>query len=319
MAAGSVLKPETSKPAVRRVAQLAWLTLLYNVGVIVWGAYVRATGAGAGCGNHWPLCNGEAIPRGARLETLVEFSHRASSGLAALLVGGLLVVCWWLLPKRHPARRASLLAVLLMVTEALLGAALVKFQLVAQDRSLARALSLPIHSTNTMLLLAAIALTACWVSLDPVALRPHWGNASLALTGLVTILVTTAAGAIAALGDTLFPHATMVQDFSAGSHFLLRLRVLHPALALATAVMLALLVVRARRQGARARRWAGLVGVAMGCQVFLGVLNLALQAPVWLQMLHLAVADAVWIGAVLLTAETVLSPAISGTAEAQPT
>ena len=133
----------------RYAAPFAWGTLFYNVAVIVWGAYVRATGAGAGCGNHWPLCNGEVVPRGARLETLIEFSHRVTSGLAALLVLGLAVACWCWLPKRHPARTSSLAAALLMFTEALLGAALVKFELVAQDRSLARAVSLPVHSTNT--------------------------------------------------------------------------------------------------------------------------------------------------------------------------
>src|SRR5690606_8937667 len=42
-----------------RLAAFAWGTLAYNLAVIVWGAYVRATGSGAGCGSHWPLCNGE--------------------------------------------------------------------------------------------------------------------------------------------------------------------------------------------------------------------------------------------------------------------
>src|ERR1700748_3751880 len=82
------------------LARFAWFVVVYNVAVIVWGAYVRATGAGAGCGNHWPLCNGEVIPRAAKLETLIEFSHRATSGLAALLVLGLCVACWRALPKR---------------------------------------------------------------------------------------------------------------------------------------------------------------------------------------------------------------------------
>lgn len=295
--------PSTAHP---RIAQFAWATLIYNVAVIVWGAYVRATGAGAGCGNHWPLCNGEVIPRAARLETLIEFSHRATSGLAAILVLGLCVACWRSLPKRHPARMASLLAALLMLSEALIGAALVKFELVAQNKSIARAISLPIHSTNTMLLLAAIAATALWIPLDARTIHLRLKSAWLAAAALIMLLVTTAAGVIAALGDTLFPNATMSADFSAGSHFLLRLRVIHPALALVTVVVIALFASQASRIEPRTRRFAGLVGGAIVLQLFLGMMNIALQAPVWLQMLHLAIADTVWIGTVLIAAESLL-------------
>ncbi len=304
MATAPVVAP--ALPAVhRRIAQFAWATLAYNVAVIVWGAYVRATGAGAGCGNHWPLCNGEVIPRGARLETLIEFSHRASSGIAAILVIGLCIACWMQLPKKHPARIASLVAALLMFSEALLGAVLVKFELVAQDRSIARAISLPIHSTNTMLLLAAIAVTALWLSASPQTSRWTKKGSWLAFSALTMLLITTAAGVIAALGDTLFPNSTMAEDFSTSSHFLLRLRVLHPALAILTTIVIAIFVSRASRDNPRARQFAGIVGIAVVSQLFLGMLNITLQAPVWLQMIHLCLADIVWIGTVLVAAEAV--------------
>jgi heme A synthase len=295
----------------RYLSRFAWGTLFFNVGVIVWGAYVRATGAGAGCGNHWPLCNGEVIPRAARIETLIEFSHRATSGMAAILVFALCVACLRALPKRHPARIASVVAAVLMLTEALIGAALVKFELVAQNKSIARAVSLPIHSTNTMLLLAAIALTALWLPIN--AQRARWTNRGrwLALASLVMLLITTAAGVIAALGDTLFPSATMAADFSASSHFLLRLRVLHPVLAILSAIVVGIFVSTSSRNNEYARRFAGLVGVAIVSQLFLGMLNLTLQAPVWLQMLHLGVADVVWIGTVLVAAETLLDRSAS--------
>lgn len=286
----------------RRLTQFAWATLVYNVAVIVWGAYVRATGAGAGCGNHWPLCNGEIIPRGARIETLIEFSHRATSGLAAILVIAMCVACFRALPKRHPARIASLVAALLMVSEALIGAALVKFALVAQDKSVARAISLPIHSTNTMLLLAAIAATALWIPLHAPVLR--WTSRLwLGIAALAMLLITTSAGVIAALGDTLFPTAGIAADFSSGGHFLLRLRIFHPVLAIVTTVVIAVFVSVTAKGNERVKRLAGIVGAAVVCQLFLGMMNIALQAPVWLQMVHLAVADAVWIGTVLLTAE----------------
>jgi heme A synthase len=292
--------------ALRRLTQFAWGTLAYNVGVIVWGAYVRATGAGAGCGNHWPLCNGQVIPRGAKLETLVEFSHRATSGIAAVLVFGLCVWSWRALPKKNPAWIASVVAALLMVSEALFGAALVKLELVAQNKSIMRGVSLPIHSTNTMLLLAAIAATALWIPIGSTKL--HWKNRDwLGVAALGMLLITTAAGVIAALGDTLFPNATISADFLPTSHFLIRLRVLHPLLALLTTGMIAVFVSIASRNDERVKRFAGLVGVAVVAQLFLGMMNIALQAPVWLQMLHLGVADLVWIGTVLVLAELLLA------------
>ena len=314
MATASIVAPPASAVH-RRLAWFAWGTLAYNVAVIVWGAYVRATGAGAGCGNHWPLCNGEVLPRGARLETLIEFSHRVTSGIAALLVLGLCVACWRMLQKKHPARTASLVAALLMLSEALIGAALVKFELVAQNRSVARALSLPIHSTNTMLLLAAIAVTALWITREPRDLHRNLRSAWLAVTALLALLITTAAGVIAALGDTLFPNSTMAEDFSSSSHFLLRLRVLHPALAILTMIVIAIFVSRASRNNPRARRFAGVVGIAIVAQLFLGMMNITLQAPVWLQMIHLGVADVVWIATVLVAAEAMYSPAVPAAQE----
>ncbi|WP_187148921.1 COX15/CtaA family protein [Candidatus Korobacter versatilis] len=305
MATTAVVAPPST--AVRRITQFAWGTLAYNIAVIVWGAYVRATGAGAGCGNHWPLCNGEVIPRGARIETLIEFSHRASSGIAAILVLALLVLCWRALPKRHPARVMAVAAAFLMLSEALLGAMLVKLALVAQDKSAMRAISLPIHSTNTMLLLAAIAATAVWLPLDGSSVRWNTKRLWLTIAALAMLLITAAAGVIAALGDTLFPNATISADFSPTSHFLIRLRILHPALALLSTIIVAVFVSLTTRTHERAKRFAGLVGIAIVTQLFLGIMNIALQAPVWLQMLHLGVADLVWIGTVLVAAESLVS------------
>ena len=69
-----------------RLARSAWAVLAYNVVVILWGAIVRATGSGAGCGSHWPLCNGVVLPNAEKASTLIEFAHRATSGIALLLV-----------------------------------------------------------------------------------------------------------------------------------------------------------------------------------------------------------------------------------------
>src|SRR5262249_24948503 len=78
----------------RSLARFAWLLVVYNIAVILWGAYVRATGSGAGCGSHWPLCNGEIVPRAAQAQTLIEFTHRITSGISLLLVAILAVWTW---------------------------------------------------------------------------------------------------------------------------------------------------------------------------------------------------------------------------------
>src|SRR4029077_4767788 len=155
---------EIRKASIRPLARFAWFTLAYNIAVILWGAYVRATGSGAGCGNRWPLCNGTVLPRTPQAQTIIEFTHRLTSGLAIVMVFSLLVWCWRKTSKDEWARYSSLLALLLLFNEALLGALLVLFEHVGQDRSHSRVLFLCMHFGNTLLLLAALALTAQWLS-----------------------------------------------------------------------------------------------------------------------------------------------------------
>ena len=122
--------------------RFAWVVLAFTLAVVLWGAYVRAMGAGAGCGNHWPLCNGEVLPRAPAVKTLIEFTHRAMSGLDGLLILLLMLWAFWAYPRRHLARRAAVLSFGFVVTEALIGAALVKLEHVAQNASVGRAWSL---------------------------------------------------------------------------------------------------------------------------------------------------------------------------------
>ena len=148
------------------LARFAWFVLAYNVAVILWGAYVRATGSGAGCGNHWPLCNGEVVPRAPQMATLIEFSHRFSSGLALIAIAALVIWVFRASGPGHPARLGAILSGILIVTEAAVGAGLVLFELVADNATIARAMFVAVHLLNTFLLLAALTLTAWWVSVD---------------------------------------------------------------------------------------------------------------------------------------------------------
>ena len=307
-----------------RLARFAWLTLIYNIAVIAWGAYVRATGSGAGCGSHWPLCNGVVIPRGATIETLVEFSHRVTSGIALIAV---VVLFWWTRREcapEHPARRGSAWALVFMLTEAGVGAGLVLFRLVADNASMARAMFMAVHLVNTFVLLAFLTLTAHWLSGGaPARIVRRATTAALAAIA-VGVLVVGVSGAVAALGDTLYPSRSLFEalgaDLSPTSHLLIRLRVLHPALAIAVAVALAgaahrFALASADRRGRLAARAVTIVALL---QVMAGFTNVVLLAPVWMQMVHLLLADLLWIAFVILGASTLSTMTVSEATRAHP-
>jgi heme A synthase len=292
-----------------RFSRATWGLVAFLLTVVAWGAFVRATGSGAGCGAHWPVCNGEVVPRAPALETLIEFGHRVSSGLVTLAV-----VAWALwglvaFPRGHRVRRGAGLAVLAILLEGAIGAVLVLFRLTGTDDSLARAAVMGLHLVNTFFLLAVVALTGAWAGgTAPLRLREQGAVGVLVPAALLGLVVLGVSGGIAALGDTLFPARSLAegfrQDVAAGAHVLIRLRVLHPLLAvaigtllLATAAVSALL-----RPGRSIRRAAVALGALVLLQLTAGLVNLALLAPVWMQLVHLLLADAVWLAAVLLGA-----------------
>jgi cytochrome c oxidase assembly protein subunit 15 len=290
----------------RRFSLFAWGLLGYNLLVVLWGALVRATGSGAGCGDRWPLCNGVVVPRAPRIETVIEFTHRATSGLALLGVAGLCVWAFRLFPRDHRARLFAALSLVFLFAEALLGAGLVLFQYVEHNASAGRAAYLAAHLVNTQILLAMLAATA-WFGAAPIS-RQWRGAPKPIVAALPVAIIVAVSGAIAALGDTLYPAASvasgMRQEFSSAAHALLRLRVLHPALAVVSAIVLLGAAVSARRAGRpEAARMGTMVALLVFVQLAVGMLNLALLAPVWMQILHLLIANLLWVALVILTLE----------------
>ncbi len=283
----------------------------FNLAVILWGTFVRATGSGAGCGDHWPLCNGTALPRSPTVETLIELTHRATSGLALLGVAVLGVWAFRSFPRGHLARRSAAFSVLFVLAEAAIGAGLVLFKLVAHNPSTARAVAMSLHLANTFMLLGALTLT-CFAAKDdrPVRLRGGGRVAPLLLLGLGAVLAVGVSGAIAALGDTLYPPKSLAegwaQDFAPASSVLTRLRIAHPFVAAGSTLYLAFAAaaVCALKPGRAVRRKAYLMLTLVGLQLLCGLLNLALLAPVAMQLLHLLLADGVWIALALLCAES---------------
>lgn len=304
------MEHHTITTGLSRFRAAAWATLVFNLAVMVWGAFVRATGSGAGCGEHWPTCRGEVIPRAAETATLIEFTHRATSGMAFLAVLALLIWGWRRLPARASARTALVASMVFMVLEAGVGAYIVLRGLTADNPSPERAVVMAIHLVNTFLLVAGLVLSARWADGRRVgSLRSGGWSTALVLLAMGAVLVLGSSGAVTALGDTLFPVDSLgqglAQDLSPTAHFLIKLRVFHPLLGLGTGVLVsgAAIAAAIHTRTKPMTRLATALFIAFWAQVGLGVVNLLLLAPVGLQLAHLALAELVWIALVLVLAE----------------
>jgi heme a synthase len=284
-----------------RFARFVWGVFAYNLLVVLWGGYVRASSSGAGCGSHWPLCNGEILPAQPSVKTLIEFSHRATSGIALLLVVVAVVLAFRTFSKGSPVRKFAVVTLALMLSEALIGAGLVLFELVAHNASLRRALSMGLHMSNTFLLLAFMACTALSASGHVLRVRQALGRVR-AVAVVVSVLLAGLSGAVAALGDTLFPasslRAGLAEDMNVAAHWLVRVRSLHPAFAVVAAVLAVLHAARITSNaapGSLSHRAGVAIFAVVGAQVAVGLLNLLLLAPTSLQLVHLVLADLVFV------------------------
>jgi cytochrome c oxidase assembly protein subunit 15 len=310
----SVHAQQLPSPALRR---FSWGVVVYFIAVILWGALTRATGSGDGCGNHWPLCNGTVIQHSPHIETIIEFTHRFTSGISFFSLVGLLVWIFARTERGHLARPMAVAALFFTMVEAVLGALLVKLGLTAQSHSPLRPPYLALHFANTLLLMAALALTAHMLSRREGYMR---GSNRLiaplgAIAGLFVVLIVGVTGSLAALGDMLFPAsslgAALRQDFSSGGSWLVHWRWVHPAVAFLASVFLIWILVRGVQ---RSTHWdnrglSALVLILLAAQYLLGVLDVLLLAPLWLQLTHLLGADALWTALVVLTARLTLEPA----------
>ena len=270
--------------------------LAYTLFVILFGAYVRISGSGAGCGEHWPSCEGEVIPGDLikNYAKAIEYTHRTTSGLSGIFVIILVVGVWRSKESSKSARRMALFSFLLIVSEGLLGASLVLFRWVGLDASFGRGLMMPLHLGNTYLLLTALALTVKALS-DPAGeLRLNRNRAVQA--GAALLLLTGMFGALAALGDTLFPGT---RGFVTEGHTYLKLRNIHPLLAVLTIGYVLTIAVRQRE--AYPSPFFGRYNLCdsvtflTALQGVIGVTNIFLSAPAYMQIIHLLGSDVLWI------------------------
>jgi heme A synthase len=292
----------------RLFSWVAWATVVFNLAVIAGGTIVRATGSGDGCGETWPKCGDQFVPPNATVETLIEFSHRVSSFMAGLGVAAVFFLALWVFKKGHIVRRIAFIAAVLLIVEALLGAALVLYGWVDDDTSIGRMFAVALHLTNTFLLLGALSLTAWWGSghaaPDFAANREklRW-----LIIGASTILLLGATGALNAIGDAVFPpdvvSSGLVEKFGPGAPLLLQLRVIHPAIAVVGGIFVAWIAMRLSNEASdRTKRLSFAVTLIVFSQMFIGVANIFLLTPLFMQVTHLMIADALWIVFVLFGA-----------------
>jgi heme A synthase len=291
-------------------ARYAWFVLGFNILVILWGVFLRASHSGDGCGQHWLTCHGEVIPSAPELATVIEFSHRIMSAADGLIVLILLIWAFFRYGKGDAIRKLALASFIFIIIEALIGAGLVLTGNTAGANTPTRPLWMAGHLLSTFILLAVLTLTA-WYASGAKRFSFDVPFRYLALLGFVAamLLLTGMTGSIAALSSMLFPSENlfqgMLKDFSQGSHILLRLRVLHPLFALLAGLLLAFLADSLKQKAKserNVRRWANWILITVGLQLLLGVLTLVTLAPIVMQLAHLLLADLLWIFFVLFSA-----------------
>lgn len=280
--------------------KLAFGLLFYTLLVILWGAWVRISHSGDGCGDTWPLCHGQLIPEAQRGKTWVEYGHRLMSGIYGFVV----IYFWWMARKIYPighfVRKAALATLIFMITEALLGAKLVLFKLVTTNDTPYRAFVMALHQMNSFMLTGAVALAFAGATLQKDLQAPSKEDRRYRFLPWI-IVVIGITGAWASLSNSLFPTENLLEgffaDFSTESHFLVRLRGLHPLLALFGGGSLALFFwLKAQTaESLLLERRSYQMSLALMTAIAFGIMTLLLHAPVWMKIVHLALAHTIWV------------------------
>ena len=291
----------------------AWFALAYNLLVIVWGVFLRASYSGDGCGQHWLTCQGEAIPSAPELKTVIEYSHRLTTMLAGLVVLILLIWAFRKFQRGHIVRQLAALSFVFILIEGAIGGGLVLTGNTAANWTPSRPLWTAGHLINTFILIAFLAMTAWFAgSGDREARRPSTRDIALIVVGIAAILIVGISGSMAALSTMLFPSVSIAEgiasDFDPDSHILLRLRLLHPILSILTAAFLLFFSGFMRRNAVvsgEVARWSKALSTLIVVQVAFGAATLLTLGPIVMQLGHLLLADLVWIAFVLLCASYV--------------
>ena len=298
-------------------AKFAWATFAFNLAVILWGVFLRASHSGDGCGQHWLTCQGEVVPSAPELKTVIEYSHRVSTAVAGLVVLALVIWAFRAFERGTWVRKTAVLSMVFMIIEALVGRGLVLTGNTAGNWTPSRPYWTAGHLINTFLLIAFLALTAWFASGDR---RMRFGVPAkvwiLLSIGVAEILFVGVTGSMAALTNMLFPSVSLTEglakDFDPNSHYLLRLRLSHPILSILSGVYLVFLsgwLKRLSDGDLPVSWWSRSLTTAVVLQLAFGAVTLLTLAPILLQLGHLLLADLVWVSFVLTAASFLALPA----------
>ena len=301
--------------------KFAWFTVGYNLIVILWGVFLRASYSGDGCGQHWVTCQGEVIPSAPELKTVIEFSHRITTVIAGFVVIALVIWAFRAFERGSWVRRAAVLSLVFIIAEGLVGRGLVLTGNTAANWTPTRPYWTAGHLINTFLLVAFLALTAWFANRS----RPRFNWPAkiwvLLAIGLSAILLVGVSGSMASLAHMLFPSTSLgegvAKDFDAASHYLLRLRISHPILSIITAVYLIFLSGWIRKWSAddvKVSFWSNALAILVLAQLAFGAATLFTLAPIIMQLGHLLLADLVWIAYILMFVSFLASEPSSETA-----
>ncbi len=258
-------------------------TTVFTVITIFWGAWVRLSLSGDGCGDSWPLCNEGLLPEDK--PALIEWIHRSTSGLSIIFIFILFILSLKIYPKNHIIRKLSTAAFALILIEALIGAFLVISGLVGLNSAQSRVFVLAFHLINSLLLVGALCL--CW----RVSFWNHFKIKKSHIYFVIFFPLLALTGNIASLAGQLFPSQSLIQalvlDFLPSAHISLKLRPFHPLLAIAFVLVLSGLSFS--RKNLRA------IAIASLCVALFGLATLVSLSPLWMKMGHLILAYGLWV------------------------
>lgn len=296
-------------------AKYAWFVLGYNLLVVLWGVFLRASKSGDGCGMHWLTCHGEVLPTAPEFKTVIEFTHRLMSAFDGLLM--LILLTWAIViwrrgrdPQSKSVLKTTAASFFFVLTEGAIGAGLVLTGNTAETLTSARPFWMAAHLINTFILLAFLTLTARRASGGEgfqFRIAPKYSAALAA--AIMAILAVGITGSIAALSNMIFPSGSlsesMAKDFSETSHVLLRLRLLHPTSAILASVFVIFVtgwLAKERFGDKKVLRWSNILAILILLQIAFGAATLLMLGPIVMQLGHLIIADAIWISFVMFAA-----------------
>ena len=274
-------------------------SLVFTLLTIFWGAWVRLSFSGDGCGKNWPLCEDKIFPE--NVTAFIEWLHRLSSGLSLVFIFALFILAFKIYSKNHGVRYFSIASFLLILIEAFIGAILVLSGLVGANTEKIRVLVLAVHSINSLLLVGALTLCykmSCWEKRgEKITDNLKLKKPLIYFVCLFPLLALT--GNIASLAGQLFPSlslsSALALDLMPSAHISLKVRPFHPLLAVCFLLGFSFF--------AFSKKHLIFPALAIFVVVLFGFATLVSLSPMWMKMTHLALAYGLWVFLVIISVQ----------------